>query len=96
MLTKEGYSFNENVSCLGEAKRILEEKGIKYDRVIVSKIYRNSWTTGLPTSEGGIHQYFMQGDCDIAYYTPTMGWLLINNKPRKWCKEFLENTEIVR
>ena len=70
----------------------LRELNIKWDRTIVDCwISKNYW--GNPDKKYGIHIYFMIGKSDVAYYTPIMKTLFVNDQPRLWGDENLSHTE---
>lgn len=81
------------VNSMFEARAKLSELGIKFDRTIANVIEsgRKQYTGDVIINKG-IHRYFMQGDCDVAYYTPLMGLLSVLDAPRKWHEYFLANS----
>jgi len=68
-----------------EARAIMEQLGLKYERVYQDVLQgRTRYWDAPPEKIPGIHQYFMQGVTDIAYYTQLMGTLFIHVTPRPW------------
>lgn len=69
----------------------MADRDLKWDRLII-----DIHDPGTLNEKCGIHEYFMVGDCDIAYFTPIMGTLRIHEKPRPWSREFLASTRVLR
>lgn len=81
------------IFSVGQAKQKLSELGIHFDKVISMMLEgRRDYFSGKATEVESIHRYFMQGNGDIAYYTPTMGSLAILDQPRAWSPDFLDKT----
>ena len=69
----------------------LADRDLKWDRLII-----DIHAPGTLDEKCGIHEYFMVGDCDIAYYTPIMKTLHIHAEPRPWSQQFLASTRVLR
>ncbi len=78
------------VRTLDQAKELLAEKGVVFDRVCMETIRETNRYTGMTIRRDGIHVYFMRGNCDVAYLTPIMGCLRIHEQPRLFCQESLD------
>lgn len=76
---------------LSDAIDAMADRDLKWDRMII-----DIHDPGTLDECCGIHEYFMVGDYDIAYFTPTMNTLRINEKPRPWSREFLASTRVLR
>jgi len=77
------------VPSLSAAKEHLAKIGIRYDRIISDSVRSTDWYSGREKVTEGVHWYFMLGDCDVAYFTPLMSVLFVQDSPRKWCAEFV-------
>lgn len=75
---------------LGDAERAIAEHGLTFDRTITVPIPYRSYYGGEQRCHPGVHTYFMQGQCDIGYWTPLMSILVIHDKPRQWSDESLQ------
>ena len=82
----------QNVKCIQEAQDYLADNGIKYDRVVHHPLRPQFFETSY--TRIGVHLYFMDGDQDVAYYTPIMQTLAINDKPRFWATNLLQSSEL--
>ena len=76
---------------LSDAVNLMEDRDLRWDRMII-----DIHDPGTLDEKCGIHEYFMVGDCDIAYFTPITGTLRIHAKPRPWSPQFLASTRVLR
>ena len=77
-----------DVNCLGTAIEILQDRGVKFDRVICPLVESKDWR-GHTVKTRGVHSYFMQGEYDVAYYTEAMRTLFVHENPRPWDQAYL-------
>lgn len=73
----------------------LHARGIKWDRVLADRMMVQRWDYQNGThvaQQPGIHEYFMLGDGDVAYWTPLIQALHINNYTRRWAEISLQKT----
>lgn len=75
-----------------EAKKILSENGVSFERVVVDDISVRNWKSGTDIILDGVHIYFMVGSADVAYYTPIMETMRIEDEPRQWHPDILART----
>ena len=69
-----GFKVIHNVHSLHQAKEILKEHGVAWDRTYQTKIGEvRRWGSGIVEDELGIHLYFNDGeDKNVAWYTGMM------------------------
>lgn len=79
---------------IGCAEDRLYELGLEWDIIRVDVMRSLNWK-GQVVEQRGVHMYFMKGDSDIAYYTPLMGTLHVNEAPRPWHQSLLAKTIII-
>lgn len=79
-----------------ECAAFLAAREIEWSYVVVDQLRssRRDYRTGEFYIDEGIHQYFMRGDGDVAYWTPMMSWFHINAHRRPWSSDCLLQTRI--
>lgn len=83
----------ENILTVEDAARILKKKGIAFER-------KASVRLANPTAIGETNMkraivYFIDGNCDVAFYLPVAGALLIQDAPRLWSRENFAQLETI-
>ena len=76
----------ENIPAWLSAKWKLEQMEITFDRVIAHD-FNDDLSPFI--------YYFMEGDCDVAYFTVDLNTLAIHDKPRQWGKCFLDKAKVI-
>jgi hypothetical protein len=85
----------QNVPAWGNAARELKKLGVHFDRVIVPQGFHEVYYTKEVVPYDLLHYYFMQGDCDVAYWTPIMNTLAVLKQPRLWDKKIITRSRVV-
>jgi len=93
----DGNPIVTGVRSWQDAQAILEGMGKEkcgVSSVGVLNVYVKDWYTGMPKSKGYVHVHFFGGDGrELAYFTPSIGYLHVFQTPRTWHPDFKARLE---